>query len=475
MTQRKAYPIPETLPENLRCFFVAIPDDDLFLYQFMGAYRFFGTWVAWERDAAKRGKDAAALWRNAIEWTEEHMNCEFPDYTEILLQIVERLDNLTSVVENKDCSGQSEEDMAITINNSNCCGCCGSSSCTGGYVDDVELDDLDLPDPPDDEPPDDVNLYQKCSVAHYMTMQLRNTLIRLADETQSYPEFSAWWATLWGWLPLSIQLILFGVWVAVRSWLNRGVAWVTANFDPLYDNIVCAMYGAESAAAARIAVNAVLSNLPYPLNNAATSIASYLPWSVLFSEEMLDLPPGYTNRTCCGETPDPPPDPVPDPPTGYVWIPQQMEVTSTTNGATGNVSGNVLTVGGSSTNTTRPWVYVTGLASEAKLAAGVSGDIAAILHRVRVSSITPAANRIMLEQAWAVNSGDITIPVSGDYVAFVDDWQADLEELSVHYENVTWLTAAPAGNRCNVTRETNQTTNYSQNVRVETWLLIRLT
>lgn len=315
MTQ-KAYPIPDPLPDGLRCFLLAIPDNDLFLYQFMGAYRFFGTWVAWERDAAKRGKDAAALWRNAIEWTEEHMNCEFPDYTEILLQIVERLDNLTSVVE----SGQSEEDMAITINNSNCCGCCGSSSCTGGgYVDDVELDDLDLPDPPDDEPPDDVNLYQKCSVAHYMTMQLRNTLIRLADETQTYPEFSSWWATLWGWLPLSIQLILFGVWVAVRSWLNRGVAWVTANFDPLYDNIVCAMYGAESAAAARIAVNAVLANMPYPLNNAATSIASYLPWSVLFSEEILDLPPGYANRTCCGETPDMP-DIVPDVASGYALV-----------------------------------------------------------------------------------------------------------------------------------------------------------
>lgn len=123
----KAYPIPDPLPDGLRCFFIAIPDDDLFLWQFMGAYRFFGTWVAWERDAAKRGKDAAALWRNAIEWTEEHMTCEFPDYSEIFEQwpfegmasslalIAQRLEALEA---------SQSQSQAISIYN-DCCSCGG--------------------------------------------------------------------------------------------------------------------------------------------------------------------------------------------------------------------------------------------------------------------------------------------------------------------------------------------------------------
>lgn len=94
---RDAYLIPDTPnPENKQCLLVFIPDDPLYLYQFMDAYEYFGKWVAWERDEAKRGKVAASSWRDAIECTRSFMaNCG--------ADLALSLSKIADAIENRPC------------------------------------------------------------------------------------------------------------------------------------------------------------------------------------------------------------------------------------------------------------------------------------------------------------------------------------------------------------------------------------
>lgn len=180
----KAYLIPETLPDGLRCFMIAIPDDDLFLWQFMGAYRFFGTWVAWERDAAKRGTAVAELWRQAIEWTEGHM-CDLPDYTEIfgawpfegmavsLAEISAKLDGLQS---------SQSQSQTITLYNQ-CCGQVDGLPAPPAWVDDGNAGTGGLPtDPPDEtwSTPEEYAAY-KCRAANKLVDDFVLTLMGLTS------------------------------------------------------------------------------------------------------------------------------------------------------------------------------------------------------------------------------------------------------------------------------------------------------
>lgn len=64
----KGYELPtEVNPGVYQCFRVYVPDDPLYLAAFWAAYEYFTTWIAWERDPEKRGRDAAAVWRDGFE------------------------------------------------------------------------------------------------------------------------------------------------------------------------------------------------------------------------------------------------------------------------------------------------------------------------------------------------------------------------------------------------------------------------
>lgn len=65
------YPLPEGELGNdeIICQLVFLPDRDEYWQAFLGAYSYMTTWRAWERDDEKRGKDAAANWREAFELT----------------------------------------------------------------------------------------------------------------------------------------------------------------------------------------------------------------------------------------------------------------------------------------------------------------------------------------------------------------------------------------------------------------------
>lgn len=62
----KRYLIPENhLPEDDICIPVHIPNDDLYLYAFMGALAHMGKWIAWNDGGDGRAKEVADRWKQA--------------------------------------------------------------------------------------------------------------------------------------------------------------------------------------------------------------------------------------------------------------------------------------------------------------------------------------------------------------------------------------------------------------------------
>ena len=58
------YKIPTPVdPGDSVCIRVYVPRDTLYIGAFWSAYQYFTSWVAWERDAQHRAKDAAAVWK----------------------------------------------------------------------------------------------------------------------------------------------------------------------------------------------------------------------------------------------------------------------------------------------------------------------------------------------------------------------------------------------------------------------------
>jgi hypothetical protein len=74
MTEPSGYPLPsgELGDDDIVCQLVYLPDRPEYWQAFLASYHYFTTWKAWERDDDKRGKDAAANWREAFE---ETMGC----------------------------------------------------------------------------------------------------------------------------------------------------------------------------------------------------------------------------------------------------------------------------------------------------------------------------------------------------------------------------------------------------------------
>ena len=104
MSEGKGYLIPDDpIPEDFRCLCIVIPDDDMYQYAFFGAYEFFATWQAWEKDKDKRGRLAAQAWKDAVRMTREIMACNY-DYTEVFGQIADAIRTIR-ITQNVTCGG----------------------------------------------------------------------------------------------------------------------------------------------------------------------------------------------------------------------------------------------------------------------------------------------------------------------------------------------------------------------------------
>ena len=283
------------------------------------------------------------VWLNE-DWTDYHLTEE--DKTRIeygiyklsqdecglidMEQIQEILDRLEEL-----------ENMNVYVN----CGCgcgCGDSS-QPALEEGVTLVDL-CPDQdlPDSAPPQTA-VAEKCNLSNYFIVQLRTTLLNEWARAQSWPEFKGWWENLFVWMP-SVYIVqqTYSTYVAVSQWLaGKAVDWITGNFDPLFNEMVCALYQSISPSQAQSSLFTVLDKLPYPLDQSAKAIAQRLPYRALFASDIQN-PPGFTNRECCGQMPgNDGIQPLPEAPTGYFWATLvDGEFVTVPNNGTGQVSYN---------------------------------------------------------------------------------------------------------------------------------------
>lgn len=61
------YPLPDNLPEDTWCFQLEVPADKEYVQLLVGALSWLSFWDAYDRDPLKRGREVAALWRNALD------------------------------------------------------------------------------------------------------------------------------------------------------------------------------------------------------------------------------------------------------------------------------------------------------------------------------------------------------------------------------------------------------------------------
>ena len=73
MTGHPGYLLPagECYTEELACAIVFYPDKPEYRRALLGSIVYLSTWLAWERDSEKRGKDAARAWKDAVDETVE--------------------------------------------------------------------------------------------------------------------------------------------------------------------------------------------------------------------------------------------------------------------------------------------------------------------------------------------------------------------------------------------------------------------
>lgn len=64
-------PDGECYTEDLACTLVFYPDKEEYRRALLGSIVYLSNWLAWERDSAKRGQDAARSWKNAVDATLE--------------------------------------------------------------------------------------------------------------------------------------------------------------------------------------------------------------------------------------------------------------------------------------------------------------------------------------------------------------------------------------------------------------------
>jgi len=76
MRANEGYLLPDDVdPELDVCIRAYVPDDPRYIAAFWGSYEYLANWMAWERDTAKRGKDAAARWRTPFERARNEWDC----------------------------------------------------------------------------------------------------------------------------------------------------------------------------------------------------------------------------------------------------------------------------------------------------------------------------------------------------------------------------------------------------------------
>lgn len=95
MSDGRGYLLPDgdAYTDEVACVLLFYPDKDEYRRALRGALDYFGVWLAWERDSAKRGQDAARAWKEANILTYECMDM---NYCGLILANLDAILNLLS-------------------------------------------------------------------------------------------------------------------------------------------------------------------------------------------------------------------------------------------------------------------------------------------------------------------------------------------------------------------------------------------
>lgn len=112
MKNLKGYVWPDTInPGEDVCIRIYVPKDALYIGAFWQSYEFFGTWLAWQKDTAKTGKEIAAVWRPLIE----KARIEFELNLDCGIMDVRQKTGFPCILEKQDGAGEWSEFADISL------------------------------------------------------------------------------------------------------------------------------------------------------------------------------------------------------------------------------------------------------------------------------------------------------------------------------------------------------------------------
>ena len=313
------YILPENVqPSSLLCLRVYIPNDQLYLEAFSGAFNDFGRWTQWERDGTNRASLAATTWKDAIDFTfaTAWLNCdgEMDCCTEIL-------DRLTQI----ELGIEGLNNMNVNISN---CGC--SCGCSGGIPQgDLpnQVTNLPIPPIPSSEAPTTPIDSWKCDAAS----QLWDDWYALFTNFQA--SVIAGDATVAALIAIAGALAIITGGLSVLLAILAGVAGATAStvlgwvrdwLEAHRDGIICAIFAANTPAQAYNNVVAYISdNADNPLGslqgyfiqNQLTAVAGDTNWNAIFTPGSIAINPSLVGSDCSSCALSTPPETV----AGYEW------------------------------------------------------------------------------------------------------------------------------------------------------------
>lgn len=347
------YIIPDNAsPGDMDCILVFYPNDPTYLAALLGSITYLATWTAWERDPDKRGRIAAAAWKDANECTLDSMSC-ITDLVTALTSINQTLAAIQTAIENQSLSldtanieaaiggvqtaienltfdsVMTEDDMSIVINNC----CCGGSSSTPtipGLPDNLPpntqpptptqpIDDYE-PFPP--EEPEANWLQNECAMAQFLLFTFRKICLDAANGDFTQANMIAKLATYfpgsgWDFIGGAAQFAL-----ALLTVISNLVdtATIAAEIDSKFEAMKCALLNRNVSASERIGQIRVLIDLmalPTLTRYAMKFIVGYMPAYYVFDLNTLAYAESYLQDNgffaagcpACVDMPSPEPQP----------------------------------------------------------------------------------------------------------------------------------------------------------------------
>lgn len=269
MTNGRGYLIPEVVdPGVYRCIRVFIPDDDMYLYAFMGAYEYFMRWVAWEKDGTTRATEAAQVWATAYEMTRDSLDIgclEMEELQQLIDSCCEKIGDGLALIANQ-----------INKVASRPCGSAGGGCIpVGDNIEDAPPESYDPENdvfPPDfeNEPDPSAAYYEdKCKWANAMADTLIGVIQKMSDAGFALAVSLGAAAVVTiisllvpGVLVLTAAatVLLVGSIIALGSlsyWTWEIFAGIANELLISRGDLVCALYNSESTGVAKTAVRQI--------------------------------------------------------------------------------------------------------------------------------------------------------------------------------------------------------------------------